>query len=307
MGGLDKPFPKRANARPAVAATRTTPGKGTTIPNAPVWTRTGVPETTSRRSAEKVPSADGPVHDGRDTMHQGQAPSRQAGVVVGFIMLGLSLTAVPGAVAAPATIVVDFHTNGLEFTVTSDKDISNVIVLFCGNEFHKHDDLSGLTFSHSEPEAIIGIWVKSGDNHDPNGPPGAGEFFEGVPTHCHDNGPPGCEPTGLQVVSVAGPKNIVSWDFNTDADGFNIYRALGAGPFVHIGTAPSGETMHEDADVVSGTHYRYRVTALHGEHEGDGCGSVEIITIPVFPSAWAAVGAGTLAVAAVAMVLRRRS
>lgn len=95
------------------------------------------------------------------------------------------LFALPSGAAqpAPAVITVDFSEDDMGFNVTSTKDISNVIVVLCDESQHKHDDLDGLYFNHTEEQKVTGVYVKSGNNGiEGNDPPGAGEFFanEGV-------------------------------------------------------------------------------------------------------------------------------
>jgi len=101
----------------------------------------------------------------------------------------LAFLAMPGAAVPPAdpggdaVITVDFAADDMGFNVTSTKDISNVIVVLCDDSQHKHDELDGLHFNHTEAQEVVGVYVKSGNNGiEGNDPPGAGEYFanEGV-------------------------------------------------------------------------------------------------------------------------------
>lgn len=102
-----------------------------------------------------------------------------------FLAIGAALALAVPATAVPeaAVITVEFHDDDMGFNVTSTKDISNVIVELCDGTLHKHDDLDGLYFNHTEDQEIVSVYVKSGNNGiEGNDPPGAGERFlnEGV-------------------------------------------------------------------------------------------------------------------------------
>ena len=106
---------------------------------------------------------------------------------VGFALLTAFMVATASAVPnenSIAEITVVFTADDMGFNVTSDKDLSNIIVLLCDETDHKHDGLTGYYFNHTESQQILGIWVKSGSYQDPNGPPGAGEWFENVGVEC---------------------------------------------------------------------------------------------------------------------------
>lgn len=94
------------------------------------------------------------------------------------VAAALALATPANAQPAPAVITVDFHEDDMGFNVTSTKDISNVIVELCDGTLHKHDDLEGLTFNHTEDQKVVSVYVKSGNNGiEGNDPPGAGERF----------------------------------------------------------------------------------------------------------------------------------
>jgi hypothetical protein len=102
----------------------------------------------------------------------------------------LFFLAMPGAAVPPAdpgadaVITVEFSADDMGFNVTSTKGISNVWVLFCERDPHKHEfSAEILFFNHTETDVVTGVYVKSGNNGvDVPGLGGAGEFFanEGV-------------------------------------------------------------------------------------------------------------------------------
>lgn len=104
-------------------------------------------------------------------------------------ILGLFVVA-PLALAHDGGIHVTFQDNN-RFTVTSDKEISNVIVELCDGTMHKHEPIDEPSYHHQEDQGVIGVWVKAGNNHneDENAPSGAGERFDNDDVDC-DNQPP---------------------------------------------------------------------------------------------------------------------
>ncbi len=102
----------------------------------------------------------------------------------------VAMLGIPPGATKPATVSVEFSADGLGFEATSNKDIGNVIVVYCDLSHHKHDDLTGKVFNHTEAQTIVGVYVKSGDNNNPNGPPGAGEWFPNPYAECDGNGDP---------------------------------------------------------------------------------------------------------------------
>lgn len=90
--------------------------------------------------------------------------------------------------ASVADIRVEFGGNGTDFRVTSDKDLSNIIIDYCepqGDEKIEFED--GIkTYAHTGDGTVDGIWVKSGSHLDPNGPPGAGERFDNPNASCSE-------------------------------------------------------------------------------------------------------------------------
>ncbi len=122
-------------------------------------------------------------------------PRRTLTIATGFLLVTGVLAF--SAAATPADgITVDFTADDMGFTVTSNKDISNVIVEFCTGIPHKDDGLSGLTFVHTETQLIVGVWVKSGSNGiDGDAPSGAGQRFDNAGVDCNPTPTPTPTPT----------------------------------------------------------------------------------------------------------------
>ncbi len=182
------------------------------------------------------------------------------GLVVGA---GLAVTAATApASAAPASVTVEYDCAEATITVTSSKDLSNIVYQVDGTPT-KVDDLTGTTYvvDLDTLEGLETTWVKSGNNHSGDGP-GYGKRFDfdydatcapvdddldddGYPTpeDCNDEDPainPGvpdipnngidenCDGADLHVAT--GPLRItLIWDndddldlFVTDADGATV-------------------------------------------------------------------------------------
>lgn len=75
-----------------------------------------------------------------------------------------------------------FGCDGLSVTVTSTKDLSNVVLVLTDGTHVKHDGLSGLAGTFSANQAITGVYIKSGNNGSGAGP-GYGEH---VPFVCSE-------------------------------------------------------------------------------------------------------------------------
>ncbi len=91
----------------------------------------------------------------------------------------------------------DFSGDGYSVDVSSEKDLSNIVLLFSDGSTQRYEDLEGLsgTFSGSDANTgkfLTGVWIKSGCNHSGDGP-GYGEFIEYTQAT-----------TGLPVVSISG-------------------------------------------------------------------------------------------------------
>jgi hypothetical protein len=101
-----------------------------------------------------------------------------------------------------------FSSDATSTTVTSDKDLSNVVLKFSDETTQKFDNLSGMsqTFSgtgQNQQKCIVGVWIKSGCNQSGDGP-GFGEFV------LNSNYDGRCEnvPCEAPVVTVTSPTSV---------------------------------------------------------------------------------------------------
>lgn len=97
-----------------------------------------------------------------------------------------------------AVITAVFSPDHLSVTVTSTKDLSNVVLAFCDGIHQKFDGLSGKsgTFSGTgtnQGKPIATVWVKSGNNDSGDGP-GYGQRFNNPNNPCAQNGVGGGNP-----------------------------------------------------------------------------------------------------------------
>lgn len=97
--------------------------------------------------------------------------------------------------------------------VTSTKDLSNVVLMFCDWTVQKFDDLDGYTGTfegtgENEGKEICGVWIKSGCNKSGDGP-GYGEKVrnrkDGETRHGR-NRAEGCTPHVTATFGATGPK-----------------------------------------------------------------------------------------------------
>lgn len=212
---------------------------------------------------------------------------------------------------AIAEIEVEWHEDGMGFDVTSDKEISNVIVEDCFGVTHKHDNINEKTFDHRENFTIAGIWVKSGANHAGEGaPPGAGERFDNPEADC----PPVATPTdgpepciGPQHIEAHtdGPVNVVNWSEFEGADSYNLYRSESGEGFLLLTTTDENTTEYRDDLVEPGTSYTYAATAMVDGNETQSCDTVTITAIPFLPGLAAGALAAVGGVGAYAFARRR--
>ncbi len=225
----------------------------------------------------------------------------------------------PPSIPGDADVEVEWHEDGMGFNVTSSKDISNVIVELCprGDEriAHKHEDRFEeediKEWTHRENETIVAIWVKSGNNHDPNDPkppapfdnPGAGEYFENTEADCETPPEPECHPT-VTGTALEGPTNQLTWTELENATGYNVYRATSDGNFSVIASVDTNTTMYDDTNVTEGTTYSYQVTATFNGQETEPCETVMLTAIPVFESMLAVGAASVLGLGAYAVTRR---
>jgi hypothetical protein len=83
-------------------------------------------------------------------------------------------------------------------------------------------------------------------------------------------------PCPANVSATAGPDGIaLSWDAVENATGYVVYRN-------GVWLANATGTSYLDADVEAGVTYSYRVTAIVGGVESEGCESVEATAVPFF-------------------------
>jgi fibronectin type 3 domain-containing protein len=87
----------------------------------------------------------------------------------------------------------------------------------------------------------------------------------------------GCAPTSFAADPLGGVVHL-HWDDTAGAEGYNIYRAEGDGPFMLaiLMQAPSNETI--DTQVESGLTYRYMATAVVAGAETPAC-NVATVTV----------------------------
>lgn len=110
-----------------------------------------------------------------------KGPLQAIATPVGAVALLASMT---GSDAAEIEVVFDCGS----VSVSSSKDISNVVLVFEDGSEQKLDGLSGRegTFSGSgdhDGKVIDAVYVKSGDNASGEGP-GAGEHFQATDQDC---------------------------------------------------------------------------------------------------------------------------
>jgi hypothetical protein len=174
------------------------------------------------------------------------------------------------ATAAPAEDVnVVFDADDMGFTATSDKDISNVIVELCDQTLHKHDGLTGHTYTHDEAQGIVGVWVKSGNNGIPgNNPPGAGERFDNAGVDCTPELP--CIITQTCIIPCEVTQTCVTSSTSTTSSSSTstsppptcpqgdarmttyVFHVNDGPPLLNLDTVQSGDTVKADFTIAAG-------------------------------------------------------
>lgn len=228
-----------------------------------------------------------------------KGPSNRTRVTLATIVaaaLVLSITPLASGQEEQVKIDVTWHEGGMDFDINLTKGLPNVIVLLCDGAAHKHEDFDDdmLNWTHREDQGIVAIWVKSGNNHDPEGtaPPepfdnsGAGEYFTNPTADCEEEPEPEplCEgPASL--TAIAHETGIqLNWTAFENSTSYNIYRGDGDADPTLL-TSVSNETLgYFDDTVEGGIVYTYYVTSNFGETEGDVCNRAVITAIPVFPT-----------------------
>jgi hypothetical protein len=218
--------------------------------------------------------------------------------------------------SSEAEITVAWHKDNMGFDVNSSKAISNVIVETCPVEdqrqAHKHEDEFQTEdiedWTHRENETITDIWVKSGNNHDPNDPqppapydnPGAGEHFENQNAVCQ---PQPCDgPENIDAVTE-GSSILVNWTAVTGADNYTLYRSENGSAFEEIAT--TNDTDYRDDNVTVDETYTYRATATIEGTETDYCDQATVTAIPDLGTVFAGSMAALTGIAAYATYRRR--
>lgn len=115
-----------------------------------------------------------------------------------------------------------------------------------------------------------------------------------------------------------GPRNVtalandnetisVSWDYEVDAESYNVMRAIGAGSFSPLASVDGDTTTYLDTNVTTGVTYRYQVTVVVNDgEESEVCGTAEATAIPDLPGVFAIALAAVGGVAAYAIRRSRK-
>lgn len=113
-------------------------------------------------------------------------------------------------------------------------------------------------------------------------------------------------PTGLTARARGDGDVRVTFDPHPNATAHRVYRAEGDGDPGMVAELGPDATEYLDEDTVPGTTYTYEVRSVFGDMEAEGCPTVEVTAVPVFPSAALGIAAPLAGVVAYAG-LRRRS
>ncbi len=155
------------------------------------------------------------------------------------------------------TVGATFAANNLSTSVSSTKDLSNVVLNFEDGTHQKFDGLSGYTGTFSgtgqnNGKCIVGVWIKSGCNSSNDGP-GYGEYVanNGWSGSCggDDGSNTTCEVPVINFISPA------SCPFSTNSNGLlitaNVQHLDGGSVTVSLnGTNVSNFTTSANGDVV---------------------------------------------------------
>jgi hypothetical protein len=200
--------------------------------------------------------------------------TRRYGGPVAIAVAALALFA-PTAAAQENEAEIDFtfSEDGFSFNVTSDKDISNVVVEDCEGDTHTHDNLSGLSFNHTETFVVAAVIVKSGITE---------ERFENPNADC--DGEIECPEMDLTAIANADGSISLNWtDVGDAADEYNIYRGADGGDLVFL--ASTSDTSFTDETTAVGVTYEYGITIVKDGRESEVCARAVATAIPFFGSA----------------------
>lgn len=193
--------------------------------------------------------------------------------MLAIAIAALALVATTAAAQSnEADIDVDFSEDGLSFNVTSSKDISHVTVEDCEGATHKHDDLDGHFFNHTETFIVAAVIVKSGITDERFESPFAEELCEG-----------GIECPAMNLTAVANADGSISlnWtDVGSAADEYNIYRGADGGSLVFL--ASTSNTTYTDETTTVGVTYAYAITIMKDGRESEICARAQATAIPFF-------------------------
>jgi hypothetical protein len=122
-------------------------------------------------------------------------------------------------------------------------------------------------------------------------------------------GEPPCDgPADVTALANDNETISIDWSAVVGADGYNIYRAVGAGSFALLDTVDGSTLEYLDEDVTAGITYRYRVTAIvNDDEETDHCDEAEATAIPDLPGVFAMGMAAVGGLGAYALVRRRKA
>lgn len=119
-----------------------------------------------------------------------------------------------------------------------------------------------------------------------------------------EEGAPDC-PTNLNGYPPETGGVFMSWTLNSQTD-VNVYRDTGDGEFVFVERLDFPATRWIDHDTEEGQTYRYQVTAIDDQdRESEVCDTLEVTTVPDFPTMIGFVAATVLGVAAYTWSRRR--
>ncbi|MEA3190703.1 MAG: hypothetical protein QOD77_1285 [Thermoplasmata archaeon] len=138
---------------------------------------------------------------------------------------------------------------------------------------------------------------------------GEGRFIAGDTggdTECLPPPPELACPTDLAGFEAPQGSMSISWTQAEGATGYRVYLAVGDGDLEMVHEGDATLAGYGIAPVEAGVVYTFKVTALYGDAESEGCETLELTGIPEFPTGIAVVAAGVLGTVGYAVMLRRR-